>query len=158
MRAFERAKLEQQALQKLNARLADQKPLSADERAEIEAQAVAATAALQALEQRKADLEQELSWHRQAEQLEQDELAARQACERAASDVVASSSRRAALAKLVAVQAARPLAQDLDRIEADIVATEAALAAAAQAMADAALQLERANAGQQQAAVQLQQG
>jgi len=157
MRAFERAKLEQQALQKLNARLADQKPLSTDERAEIEAQAVAATAGLQVLEQRKADLEQELRWHRQAEQLEQDELAARQACERAAADVAASSPRRAALAQLVAVQAARPLANDIARIEADIAATEAALAVGVQAMADAALQLERANAGQQQAALQVQQ-
>jgi len=157
IRAFERAKLEQQALQKLNARLADQKPLSTDERAQIEAQAVAATAVLQALEQRKADLEQELRWHRQAEQLEQDELAARQACERAAADVAASGPRRVALAQLVAVQAARPLANDIARIEADIVTTEAALAAGAQAMADAALQLDRANAGQQQATVQVQQ-
>ena len=157
MRAFERAKLEQQVLQKLNARLADQKPLSTDERAEIEAQAAAATAALHVLEQRKADLEQELRWHRQAEQLEQDELAARQACEQTAADVAASAPRRAALAHLVAVQAARPLANDIARIDADIAATEAALAAGAQAMADAALQLDRASASQQQAAVQVQQ-
>ena len=39
MRAFERAKLEQLALQKLNARLADQKPLSAEQRGEIERKA-----------------------------------------------------------------------------------------------------------------------
>jgi exonuclease SbcC len=37
MRAFERNKLEQAALQKLNLRLADQKPLTADQRAEMEA-------------------------------------------------------------------------------------------------------------------------
>ncbi|KQQ40015.1 exonuclease SbcC [Duganella sp. Leaf126] len=156
MRAFERAKLEQQALQKLNARLADQKPLSNDERISAEAQAAGAAEALQALEQRKADLEQQLRWHRQAAQLERDELAAGEACAQAATDIAASAPRRTALAHLVAVQAARPLAAEVDRIEADIAATATALADGAQAMNDAAQQLARADAGQQQAAIALQ--
>jgi exonuclease SbcC len=157
MRAFERAKLEQQALQRLNARLADQKPLSTDERAALETQAQAATEALQALEQRKADLEQELRWHRQAEQLAADELAAQQALAHATADVDAASPRRAALAHLVAVQAARPLAGEIRRIDADIAATEAAMAAGAAAIAVAAQQLDQANAIQQHAANAVQE-
>ena len=157
MRAFERAKLEQQALQRLNARLADQKPLSTDERAALETQAQAAAEALQALEQRKADLEQELRWHRQAEQLAADEMAAQQALAHATADVAASELRRAALAHLVAVQAARPLAGDIRRIAADIAATDAAIAAGAAAIALAAQQLDRANAVQQQAANTVQE-
>ena len=157
MRAFERAKLEQQALQRLNARLADQKPLSTDERAALEAQAQAATEALRALEQRKAELEQELRWHRQAEQLAADELAAQQACAHAAADVAASEPRRAALAHLVAVQAARPLAGEIRRIDADIAATDAAIAAGAGTIALAAQQLDRANVVQQQAASAVQE-
>jgi len=157
MRAFERAKLEQQALQRLNARLADQKPLSTEERAALETQAQAATDALQALEQRKADLEQELRWHRQAQQLAQDELAAQQACDQATADVAAASPRRAALAHLVAIQAARPLAGEIRRVAADIAATEAAIAAGTGAIALAAQQLDRATALQQQAANGLQE-
>ncbi|USX28882.1 AAA family ATPase [Oxalobacteraceae bacterium OTU3CINTB1] len=155
MRAFERAKVEQLALQKLNARLADQKPLSAEQRGEIEAQGHAAAEALQGLEQRKAELEQELRWHKQAEKLKEDELAAQQASELAAADVQASAPRRSALARILAVQPARPLADDIRRIDADIAATQAAIAASTQAAAEAALELERADAAHTQAATQL---
>lgn len=155
MRAFERAKLEQLALQKLNARLADQKPLGGEQRGELEAQSAAAGEALQALDQRKAELEQELRWHKQAEKLNDDELAARQACELAAADVLASAPQRAALARILAVQPARPLADDIRRIETDIAATQAGIAAGTQAAADAALELERAGAAHTQAAAQL---
>lgn len=155
MRAFERAKLEQLALQKLNARLADQKPLSAEQRGEIEAQSAAAADTLQALEQRKAELEQELRWHKQAEKLKEDEQAAHHASELAAAEVRASAPQRAALARILAVQPARPLADDIRRIDADIAATQAAIAAGTQAVADAAHELERAGAAHAQAAAQL---
>ncbi|MEO5934626.1 MAG: AAA family ATPase [Duganella sp.] len=155
MRAFERAKLEQLALQKLNARLADQKPLGGEQRGELEAQGAAAGEALRALDQRKAALEQELRWHKQAEKLKDDELAARRACELAAADVLAAAPRRAALARILAVQPARALADDIRRIDADIAATQAGIAAGTQAAADAALELERAGAAHTQAAAQL---
>ena len=155
MRAFERAKLEQLALQKLNARLADQKPLSAEQRGEIEAQGLAAAETLQGLEQRKAELEQELRWHKQAEKLEDDELAAQQASELAAANVQASAPQRAALARILAVQPARPLADDIRRIDADIAATQATIAASTVAASDAALELERAGAAHTRAAAQL---
>ena len=155
MRAFERAKLEQLALQKLNARLADQKPLSAEQRGELEAQGLAAAEALQALEQRKAELEQELRWHKQAEKLKDDEAAAQRASEVAAADVLASAPLRADLARILAVQPARPLADDIGRIDAEIAATQAAIAASTGAAAQAAQELENAAAAHARAAAQL---
>jgi exonuclease SbcC len=152
VRAFERAKMEQAALQRLNLRLADQKPLSGEQRAELEAQNSAAAEALQALEQRKAELEQELRWHQQAERLEQEEQAAHQASQTALADIDAAAPRRAALALNDAVQPARQLAEDIRRIDADIAHTQATIAASTQAAQQAALTLDQANAAQTQAA------
>lgn len=157
IRAFERNKLEQAALQKLNLRLADQKPLSADQRAGIEAQSADAAVALQALDQHKAALEQELRWHQQAEKLAQEEQAAQQACVTAHAAVEAAAPRGAALARLDAVQAARPLDDDIRRIDADITATQNASTAGALSVQQAAAALEQANAAQAQAAASQQE-
>ncbi|WP_332855884.1 AAA family ATPase [Duganella sp. S19_KUP01_CR8] len=157
MRAFERAKLEQAALQRLSARLADQKPLSADQRGELEAHSATAAAELQVLEQRKAELEQELRWHKQAEKLAEEEQSALQASQAAVAEVEASAPRRTALARIAAVQPARPLAGEIDRIAADIAATQAAIAASTQDAALAAQALERATTAQAQASSQVQE-
>jgi exonuclease SbcC len=153
MRAFERAKLEQAALQKLNLRLADQKPLGGEQRGELETQNTVASEALQALEHRKAELEQELRWHQQAERLKQEELAAHQASLAAQADLEAAAPRRSTLALIDAVQPARQLAEDIRRIEADLVHTQAAIAASTQAVGQAALALEQAGAALAHAAV-----
>ena len=152
IRAFERNKLEQAALQKLNLRLADQKPLSAEQRAEVEAKNADAGIALQALDQEKAALEQELRWHQQAERLAQEEQAAQQASLAAQAAIDAAAPRHAALARLDAVQAARPLDDDIRRIAADIGATQNAIDASTQAVQQAATALEQASAAQAQAA------
>jgi exonuclease SbcC len=157
MRAFERNKLEQAALQKLNLRLADQKPLNAEERAELLAKSADAGVALQALDQQKAELEQELRWHQQAERLEQEEQAARQASADAQASVDAAAPRRAALARIDAVQPARPLAEDIRRINGDITATQEAIVAGTHNVQQAALALEQANAAQAQAAASQQE-
>ncbi|NYE59364.1 exonuclease SbcC [Duganella sp. 1224] len=157
VRAFERNKLEQAALQKLTLRLADQKPLTAEQRAELEARSKDAAIALQALDQQKAELEHELRWHQQADKLAQDEQAARQASADAQAAVEAAAPRRAALARIDAVQPARPLADDIRRIEADIAATREAIVAGAQNVEQAAQALEQATAAQAQAAVAQQE-
>jgi exonuclease SbcC len=157
MRAFERAKLEQAALQRLNLRLADQKPLSGEQRGELEAQSAAAAEALHALEQRKGQLEQELRWHQQSERLKQEELAAHQASQSALADIDAAAPRRTALALIDAVQPARPLVDDIRRIDADIAHTQAAIAASTQAAQQAALTLDQANTAQTQAAAGVQE-
>ncbi|MCU6497508.1 AAA family ATPase [Rugamonas sp. A1-17] len=157
MRAFERAKQEQATLQSLIARLADQKPLSAEQRGELEAQRASAAEALQALEQQKLELEQELRWHKQAAKLADDEQLAQQTCQAAVAEVEASAPRRTALARIAAVQPARPLADDIARIGADIAATRATIASSTQDAALAAQALERATAAQAQAAAQVQE-
>ncbi|SFV08480.1 AAA family ATPase [Pseudoduganella namucuonensis] len=151
MRAFERAKLEQAALQKLTSRLADQKPLSGDERAALEARAREADAAVAALDTHKAVLEGELRWHQQAAKLEQDEQQAAQALLQCEADVRAAAPRRAALERLDTVQAARPLADDATRIENEIAGAQAAQAAATLAAEQAQAAREAATAAQQQA-------
>ncbi|MYM26559.1 AAA family ATPase [Duganella sp. FT135W] len=157
IRAFERNKLEQAALQKLNLRLADQKPLSADQRAEIAAKSTDAGAALQALDQQKAELEQELRWHQQAEKLAQEEQAAQHAVAAAQAEVAAAAPRHAALALVDAVQPARPLADEIRRIEGDIAGTQAAIAASLQNVQQAAQALEQANAALTQSAASQQE-
>jgi exonuclease SbcC len=157
IRAFERNKLEQAALQKLNLRLADQKPLNAEERAELLAKSADAGVALQALDQQKAQLEQELRWHQQAERLEQEEQTARQASVDAQASVEAAAPRRAALARIDAVQPARPLAEDIRRIDGDITATQEAIVAGTHNVQQAVLALEQANAAQAQAAASQQE-
>ncbi|WP_343729972.1 AAA family ATPase [Duganella sp.] len=157
IRAFERNKVEQAVLQKLNLRLADQKPLTSEQRADIEAQSANAAVALQALDQQKAELEQELRWHQQAEKLQQEEQAAQQALTAAQAAVAEAAPRHAALALFDAVQPARPLADDARRIEADIVGTQGAIATSTQNLQQAAQALEQANAALTQAAVSQQE-
>jgi exonuclease SbcC len=157
MRAFERNKLEQAALQKLNLRLADQKPLTADQRAEIEAKHADAGVALQALDQQKAELEQELRWHQQAEKLAQDEQAAQQAVIAAQADVAAAAPRHAALALIDAVQPARPLADEIRRIDGEVEGTQATIVASKQNLQQAAQALEAANAALAQSAASQQE-
>jgi exonuclease SbcC len=151
IRAFERNKLEQSALQKLNLRLADQKPLSSEQRGELQAKHSDAGIALQALDQQKAELEQELRWHQQAERLAQEEQAAQQAIIAAQAAVEAAAPRHAALARIDAVQPARPLAEDIRRSDADIAATQNAIETNAQAAQQAVVALDQANTTQAQA-------
>jgi len=157
MRAFERAKLEQAALQRLNARLSDQKPLSSEERGELDALSAAADAALALVDQNKAILEQELRWHQQADKLARDEQLAQQAWQARVAEVDASAERQSALAGVEAVQAARPLADDITRIAADIAGTRNTITASTQAAEQARIAQEQSAAALTQAASQLQQ-
>jgi exonuclease SbcC len=156
IRAFDRFKLEQLSLHKLTARLADQKPLSAEQRADIETQSAAAGEALHKIDQRKAELEQELRWHQQAAKLREEELSANQASQLAAAEVEAAAHRRTALARIAAVQPARPLTDEISRIAADVAATEAVIAANTQNAEQAKVSLEQANAAHAQAEAGLQ--
>lgn len=150
MRAFERAKLELAALQRLTGRLADQKPLSGEERAALEALSTEADAVVAGLDAQKTVLEQELRWHQQAQRLEQSELQAQHALQERVAEAEAAAPRRAVLAQLDAVQAARPLAAEVTRIEDEIQAAQAALAARK-------LESEQALQAQAQSAAALQQ-
>ena len=155
VRAFDRAKLEQAALQKLNDRLADQRPLAGEERSALAGQSGAADAAVAELDQRKSVLEQQLRWHQEALKLQQSEALARHSWQASVAAVEAAVTQRAALARIDAVQAARPLADDVTRIDADIAASGTLLAASQAEAAGAALAQQASAAALQQAATHL---
>jgi len=115
-RAFERAKLEQEAMRRLSARLQDQAPLAPDPRAALDEEHAAAQAALAALEARRSALDFQLRWHQELERLVQGETRALEALAAANSAVDGAAKRRRHLATLDAVQPARALVADLKRL------------------------------------------
>ncbi|GGY31149.1 AAA family ATPase [Pseudoduganella albidiflava] len=151
-RAHERHKSEAQALQQMLARLADQKPLSGDERAETEAQARQAEAALAVLDTRKAALETDLRWHEGAARLAEGIAQAEATRQARIADVAAAAPRRAALDKLDAVQEARPLHDAVQRVALDTAGARAAIERCRQEAGQAELAQAAAAAAQQQAA------
>lgn len=171
MRAFDRAKKEKQLLERLGEKLADQRPLSPEERAETQAQSSAFEATLHDIDLRKAVLEQQQRWHQDAHKLQGQALAAQEALASAALERAAAEERRAALAQWELLQPARPLQDEVTRLAADIAATGTALQAsrlqAAQAVAgeaaqatavqQATLALQRQEAAQRDAAPLLDQ-
>lgn len=79
MRAFERAKKEKQVLERLGEKLADQRPLSPEERAETEALCNAAETSLHTIDLRKAVLELQQRWHQETYKLQAQVESAQQA-------------------------------------------------------------------------------
>ncbi|SFX83100.1 exonuclease SbcC [Janthinobacterium lividum] len=142
MRAFERAKKEKQVLERLGEKLADQRPLSPEERAETEALCSAADTTLHTIDLRKAVLELQQRWHQETHKLQAQVASAQQALDSADAERAAAEERRAALAQWELLQPARPLIDDVARLANDIASTGAALEAsraqAAQAVASEA--------------------
>ncbi|PHV25558.1 exonuclease SbcC [Janthinobacterium sp. BJB426] len=139
MRAFERAKKEKQVLERLGEKLADQRPLSPEERAETATLGEAAEAALQHIDLRKAVLELQQRWHQETHKLQSQAAEAQATLDGADADRAAVEERRAALAQWELLQPARPLIDDVERLAGEIASTGAALEAsrlqAAQAVA-----------------------
>ncbi|MGK5062143.1 AAA family ATPase [Janthinobacterium sp. LB3P112] len=139
VRAFERAKKEKQVLERLGEKLADQRPLSPEERAETEASSGAAESTLHTIDLRKAVLELQQRWHQETHKLQSQVTAAQETLDSAAFERAAAEERRAALAQWELLQPARPLIDDVARLANDIASSGAALEAsrlqAAQAVA-----------------------
>jgi exonuclease SbcC len=168
-RAYERWRVEQEAMRRLTARLQDQAPLSPDERTELDAGHAAAQAALTAAEARRAGLERQLRWHQELDRLRAAETQADDALARARTEIEAASERRRRLATLDAVQPARALVADLNRLAGEQRQVHAQLAAgehdlaraldaqqqAARGLMDAERKLEAAENAQRAAAPQL---
>ncbi|MFC3458607.1 AAA family ATPase [Massilia haematophila] len=127
-RAYERYKLEQEAVRRLSARLADQAPLAQEARAELDGAHAAAEEALQAVELRRTLLETQLRWHQERDRLRRGEAEAEAALADARARLETAGARRIHLATLDEVQTARPLMTELARLEKERVDTEAALA------------------------------
>jgi exonuclease SbcC len=115
-RAFERAKEELAMVKRLEERLADQRPLGAEERARTEQEARDAEVQLAAADARLEQAARQLRWRQEADQLAGAE---RQALDEAAQAVArrtAADGRAARLARVESVQPARPLMDESQRI------------------------------------------
>jgi len=136
-RAFERYKAEQVRTQVLQSKLANAAPLSPEDRALLDTERTNADLARQALDDRHALLEGQLRWHQEQDKLTRGEAQAEQVLAAANAQRADAGERRQRLATLDAVQAARPLSLEVQRLEAErrqahsaIETTQAQLAAA----------------------------
>jgi exonuclease SbcC len=136
-RAFERYKAEQVRTQVLQSKLANAAPLSPEDRALLDTERTNADLARQALDDRHALLEGQLRWHQELDKLTRGEAQAEQVLAAANAQRADAGERRQRLATLDAVQAARPLSMEVQRLEAErrqahsaIETTQAQLAAA----------------------------
>jgi exonuclease SbcC len=136
-RAFERYKAEQVRTQVLQSKLVNAAPLSPEDRALLDTERTNADLARQALDDRHALLEGQLRWHQEQDKLTRGEAQAEQVLAAANAQRADAGERRQRLATLDAVQAARPLSLEVQRLEAErrqahsaIETTQAQLAAA----------------------------
>ena len=141
-RAFQREKQEDNTLQRLKERLAEHQPKSAEARRELEQQHIAAQTLIDAQEQQKKALEHALQWQIQLEKLIVSEQAAAADLLHHQAQQEADGARRARLAQVEAVQAARPLMADCERIEAEMIVLQRRIGGHEEALgrADAAMQ------------------
>ena len=128
-RAHARAKQEQQELQRLTDRLADQKPLDDDARRQLEQDSQAADATVAALDLRKNTLETALRWHQDDEKFQRHEQLAREQLAQRQAEQAAAAERRAELQRIESVQAARPLVVEVERLARDLANDQNAIAA-----------------------------
>src|SRR5690606_17188684 len=106
-----------QRTQVLQAQLANAAPLAPDERAQLDLERAAADSARAALETRHALLEAQLRWHQEQDKLGRAETEAEAALAAATAQALEAGERRQRLATLEAVQPARALALDVQRLE-----------------------------------------
>ena len=127
-RAYERAKAEQAALQRLNERLANQKPLEPEARSRLDQDSAQADSAVLTLEQRKAALDEHLHWHHAWREIQQSEQKAQGEASKFLAEQQAAAPRRAEFVRVESVQSARQLLADCERIAQDIAHTRQAIA------------------------------
>ncbi|HRF43227.1 MAG TPA: AAA family ATPase [Candidatus Competibacteraceae bacterium] len=120
IRAYERARNEQKALEALQIQLIDQQPLDDAARSQLEQTLAAAKAETMALEQYKTELENQLRWHRQWQSLQQQEQQARDAVQNTHAVQQAAAPRQEQLTQVEAVQDARPVVEAVDRAVAEV--------------------------------------
>lgn len=148
IRAYERAKTEQTALQQLQQRLAEQKTLDPAERMRIDEDHLQTNQKLITLEQRKHLLDERLRWYRTWQQIQQNEQRAHAAWQLCLNAYESAMPRRALFSLIEAVQAARPLLAEMGRIQAESAQCE-------QSILSKRTELEQENARHEQASTAL---
>lgn len=145
-RAYERSKVEQASLARLNDRLADQKPLSHEERTLLDQNSSQANDALAAVELRKKILDEQLRWHDALDKAQHGEHLAQEDWNNRFAEQQAAAPRRESFARIESVQAARALLADCERIRADMERSKLDIGNGEGALAQATLALQTANA------------
>ncbi|MFA6970507.1 MAG: AAA family ATPase, partial [Gallionella sp.] len=126
-RAYERAKVEQATLARLNDRLADQKPLSQEERAALDMESIQANQVLTGIELQKYALDEALRWHQESERMTLGVQAAEIELENLQAGLLAAEPRRKEFERIEAVQDSRAMLADCERIAADIAQSQLAI-------------------------------
>ena len=128
MRAFEREKSERAAMQQLQARLQDQQPLDDEALARLQADILASRTALEELELQLQASQLALQWRQQLEKLQQDEQQAHAALLAAQEQQAQAASRQDYFLEVEALQAARPLLDECERLQSASVRQQRLLA------------------------------
>jgi exonuclease SbcC len=127
-RAFERAKEELAQVKRLEERLADQRPMAAEERSQAEQQRVIAVAELATADALLERMAQQLRWRQEADRLALAEQQARAQVDDSLAQQQAAAGRARRLALVESVQPARPLMEEGQRVVAEINRTRTAMA------------------------------
>ena len=130
IRAYERARNEQKALEALQTQLAGQQPLDDEARTLLEQTLTAAKAETTTLEQRKTELDRQWQWHERWRQLQQNEQQALETLQKAGTDQQAAAPRQRQLAQIEAVQEVRPVVDAVDRTAAEVAKNHQAVLSA----------------------------
>ena len=130
IRAYERAKAEQQALEALNRQLDGQQTLTTADRAELERKFATAQAETATLEQHKVELDRQLQWHNAWEKLKQGEQQARDTVQTALATRDNAAPRHRYFTQVEVVQDARSLLDAVDRTAGEVVRTRESMVAA----------------------------
>jgi exonuclease SbcC len=115
-RAFGRNRDEQAAMQRITDRLADQRPLDDEARSKLDADSAAATATLAALDLQHTALTTRWRWYQDDDRLRLAEERAQAQWQQQVDAQHAAAPRRAELQLLEAIQPARSLVNDIDRL------------------------------------------
>lgn len=120
VRAYQRMKVERAELDRLQHQLDALCPLSPEARADHQAQLQAQTGALKDLARQESTLQAHLRWHSRHQQLQAQVQTAEHAWHTRVQAEAAAQPRRRQLARLQAVQPARPLWERTERLAADL--------------------------------------
>ncbi|MDP1976361.1 AAA family ATPase [Undibacterium sp.] len=129
-RAFARSKLEREALDRFHVRLADNKPLSAEERTQLETDLAISKTSLEQLDSQLTELQTHLRWHADDSKLLQGEQQAQRQLQIHEQEKTIAAARVAYLQQVESIQTARPLLTELERLQQAISQGEAEIATA----------------------------
>ncbi|MFI0399299.1 MAG: AAA family ATPase [Thiolinea sp.] len=124
-RAYQRAKSAEQSLNNLRERLAALNVLSTEQRQQQELASSQAQLQVQSLELERSQLELQWQWYQQAAQFQQACMAAEVLLTNAQANEQAATARQQFLSKLEAIQPARTIVENVERIKQALLKTQA---------------------------------